>query len=142
MKNHTSQKKSITGWLGMVGKMAMLVLLLLLCRSINSQAAWSTSTLTNVYGADTATAVFSNPHSLVLDSTVALADYYVTNMSALGFATANDATIYFNNITDNLLSYEYNFATGEVVVNLHLQYADASWTVANWNSYIYSKLNP
>lgn len=91
---------------------------------------------------DTATAVFSSRTSLVLDNKVPLAQYYVASTSALNFRDPIDAEIYFNNLSDNLLSYKFNNAAATVVIHLHLQYANPSWTVSDWNSYIQKKLNP
>lgn len=119
------------------------ILFSLLCvRPGYSSAKSSINYQNNSYGSDTATAIFQGPHSLLLDSTTALVHNYVANMSSLNFSTAADAEIFFNQKTDNLLSYQYNFVSGEVVVQLHLQFANPGWTVANWNQYIYSKLNP
>jgi hypothetical protein len=91
---------------------------------------------------DTAVAVFASRHSLVLDVSSPLVHYYTASTSALSFSTSDEAATFFNNISDNLLSYEFNFSTSTVVVNIHLQYADPGWTVTDWNKYINSKLNP
>lgn len=94
------------------------------------------------YSSDTATAIFSSRNSLVLDTTVPLVRYYVANITALGFPDPLSADIFFNNISDNLLSYKVNHAKGTVVIHLHLQYANPSWNVNDWNNYIQKKLNP
>lgn len=145
-------KKNIRPWSylsGLIYKSTFNTLLIICFLSMKSEASDNnncklilSSPVLSLYGSDTSTAIFSSRNSLVLNTNSPLVNYYVASTSSLGFANANEAAIFFNNITDNLLSYDINYSTGEVVINIHLQYADAGWTVANWNQYIYSKLNP
>jgi hypothetical protein len=94
------------------------------------------------FAKDTSTAVFSSKTSLKLNTESSLVNYYVASISSLGFANPLEGDIFFNRITDNLLSYKIDYKTNKVVVNIHLEYANSSWTVADWNNYIHSKLNP
>lgn len=96
----------------------------------------------NSIASDTSKAVFSNKTSLKLDAKSPLANYYVANISGLNFSNPLEMDIFFNNITDNLLSYKSDYKTKTVVINIHLAYANPLWTVADWNNYIHSKLNP
>jgi len=91
---------------------------------------------------DTANAVFSNKTSLILDVTSALEGYYKADIINLEFKNSLEGDMFFNKITDNLLSYKVDYTTNTVVIRLHLAFANPTWTVSDWNKYIQSKLNP
>ena len=91
---------------------------------------------------DTSIAVFDNRRSLVLDASKPLTASYTANTSKLNFISKADGQNYFDGITDNLLSYIYNFDSSTVIINIHIYYKPTPWNIADWNNYIKAKLNP
>jgi hypothetical protein len=125
-----------------IKKVGRLLFLMIIIAVAKPAVAKTTSlSIPTSFQLDTATAVFNNKTSLVLDTKVPLAQYYVADIKALGFKNPLEGDIYFNNITDNLLFYKVDYKNNKVVIGLRLAYANPAWTVADWNKYIHDKLN-
>lgn len=87
-------------------------------------------------------AVFTNRTTLKLDVKKPLTNFYTASIIPLKFSNQEDCDTYFNSLTDNLISFTVDFKAQTVLINLHLEYSKPEWTVADWNNYINSKLNP
>ena len=82
-----------------------------------------------------------NTRSIILDTAAPLSDTYTGSISQLGFQTEKQAIGFFGRISDNLVTYQVNYAAGTVLAKLHLTRAPSGWSVANWNQHIQEKLN-
>jgi hypothetical protein len=108
-----------------------LLLTLLLCAGAESGFAQT----------ELPSATFESKTELVLDNISALSEFYQADIKVLAFPSETQAQEFFSMKTNNLLSYSLDYPAGKVIIHLHLAYADASWTVKEWNTYINQILN-
>lgn len=120
----------------------LFIMILTFAMNFSAQSEPEKQTTIQLQVKDTANAIFLNKTSLILDKKNALVSYYKADITKLNFKNPLEGDIYFNKITDNLLSYKVDYSTNSVVIWLHLAYANPAWKISDWNNYIQSKLNP
>lgn len=87
---------------------------------------------------DQGSASIDNNMCVSLDATSPLKNFYVIDISALGFENEEEAWKQFGYIADNLLTYHVFYSEQKVTLQLHLERTDEN-TVSWWNAYLENK---
>lgn len=65
---------------------------------------------------------------------------YHTDVTAVGFKSEEQARLFFDWFSDNLVQFnDFNFTTKTVKVIIHPEYLRNAWTITQWNEYLTNK---
>jgi hypothetical protein len=87
------------------------------------------------------TATITTDYCVTLDATKAISEFYKIDITALNFATESDAKKVFGAISNNLLSYQVDFANGAAYLHVHLNRTKNPEDITWWNNYIQGLCN-
>lgn len=75
-------------------------------------------------------------YCLTLDADEPLREYYTADISAYGFETELEANKVFGTKSNNLITYEVDFANERVIAHLHLDRTSAPYNKEWWTAYL------
>ena len=81
-------------------------------------------------------ATISSSFCVVLDADVAVTTLYRADASALGWASEAEAKKACGFHSNNLVTYEQDFANNEIIIHIHTDRTSAPHDIAWWNEYL------
>lgn len=84
-------------------------------------------------------ASFQSRNAILLNDESPLSEFYTADIKNFNFNSEEEAILFFDSMTDNLLSYKLDFLTKKVTIHLHLKYAAKNWGKTEWTSYLNDK---
>lgn len=85
-----------------------------------------------------ASATISASYCVVLDNTSEIKEFYAADASALGWTSEADAIKKCGFYTNNLVTYQADYANGKILVHIHTDRTYEPENIIWWNEYLQS----